>query len=104
MGREIFDMLPWQRRKSPFLSKEDGERIDVGSMLVEKSDVLPPHLYLRWRVEKRIEGPGKMTHVTLRSIDDRHTTKLLSVSALVDARRYELRDKAEPQLVGLAAE
>ena len=104
MGREIFNILPWHRRKSALLGEEDGVRVDVGSLLVEVSSALPPHLYPQWRVEKRIQGPGNMPHVSLRNVEDRHTTKLLSLSALIDAGRYELREWASQPMIGQAAE
>jgi hypothetical protein len=48
-------------------------------------------MYPHWRIEKRFKGPGDMTHVALRNMSDPYAHKLLAVSSLVSARRFQLQ-------------
>ncbi len=89
MGRAILNWLPWHRDDN-VLADEEVDRLDVGSVLIEISDKLPAHMYPHWRIEKRFKGPGDMAHVSLRNMSDPHAHKLLAVSSLVSARRFQL--------------
>ncbi len=89
MGRALLNWLPWHRQPN-VLAEEEIERLDVGSVLVEKSDMLPVHMYPHWRIEKRFQGPGDQIHVALRNMSDPSAHKLLAVSSLVSARRFQL--------------
>jgi len=93
MGRALLNWLPWHRNAN-ILLEEQVDRVDVGSVLIEISDKLPEHMYAHWRVEKRFNGPGDRTHVALRNVSDPYTHKLIAVSALVSARRFQLADGA----------
>lgn len=93
MGRVLLNWLPWHRDQS-VLAEQEIDRLDVGTILVEISDKLPAHMYAHWRVEKRFKGPGDMPHVSLRNVSDPYAHKLLSVSSLVSARRFQLIDGA----------
>jgi hypothetical protein len=90
MGRALLNWLPWHRDAN-VLHDEEIDQLDVGSVLVEISDKLPQHMYPHWRVEKRFKGPGDMPHVALRNVSDPHAHKLLAVSSLVSARRFQLQ-------------
>jgi hypothetical protein len=89
MGRAILNWLPWHRDVN-VLADEEVDSLDVGTVLIEISDKLPAHMYPHWRIEKRFKGPGDMAHVSLRNISDPHAHKLLAVSSLVSARRFQL--------------
>lgn len=89
MGRTLLNWLSWHRN-SNILAEEQGDRVDVGTVLVEISDRLPEHMFAHWRVEKRFMGPGDQTHVALRNVSDPYAHKLIAVSALVSARRFQL--------------
>ncbi|MBL8709717.1 MAG: hypothetical protein JNL25_11025 [Rhodospirillaceae bacterium] len=89
MGRALLNWLPWHRNPN-ILADEEGDRVDVGSVLVEHSDKLPEHMFAHWRVEKRFKGPGEVPHVALRNVTDPYAHKLIAVSALVSARRFQL--------------
>lgn len=91
MGRAILNWLPWHRELD-VLDEQEMDRLDVGTILVEISDRLPEHMYAHWRVEKRFKGPADMPHVSLRNMSDPHAHKLLSVSSLISARRFQLFD------------
>jgi hypothetical protein len=93
MGRALLNWLPWHRNTN-ILAEEQVDRVDVGTVLIEISDKLPAHMYAHWRVEKRFNGPGDRTHVALRNVSDPHAHKLIAVSALVSARRFQLVDGA----------
>lgn len=89
MGRALLNWLPWHR-DARVLAEEEVEHLDVGSILIEISDKLPQHMYAHWRIEKRFKGPGDKAHVSLRNISDPYSHKLLAVSSLVSARRFQL--------------
>jgi hypothetical protein len=89
MGRALLNWLPWHRDAN-VLHDEEIDQLDVGSVLVEISDKLPEHMFPHWRIEKRFKGPGDMAHVALRNVSDPHMHKLLAVSSLVSARRFQL--------------
>jgi hypothetical protein len=93
MGRALLNWLHWHR-DAKVLAEEQVEHLDVGTVLVEISDKLPAHMYPHWRIEKRFKGPGDQAHVALRNISDPHAHKLLAVSSLVQARRFQLMDAA----------
>lgn len=93
MGRALLNWLPWHRNPN-ILAEEEGDRVDVGTVLVEISDRLPEHMFAHWRVEKRFMGPGDQTHVALRNVSDPYAHKLIAVSAIVSARRFQLIDGA----------
>ena len=93
MGRALLNWLPWHRDTS-VLAEEEIERLDVGTILVEISNTLPRHMHPHWRVEKRFKGPADMPHVSLRNVSDPYAHKLLSVSSLLSARRFQLIDGA----------
>ncbi|MBI2253490.1 MAG: hypothetical protein HYU58_02600 [Proteobacteria bacterium] len=90
MGRVLLNWLPWHR-DAKVLHDEEIDQLDVGSVLIEISDKLPEHMYAHWRVEKRFKGPGDMAHVALRNMSDPYAHKLLAVSSLVSARRFQLQ-------------
>jgi hypothetical protein len=89
MGRALLNWLPWHRDVN-VLADEQIDRLDVGSVLIEISDKLPQHMYAHWRIEKRFQGPGDQPHVSLRNVSDPHAHKLLAVSSLISARRFQL--------------
>lgn len=89
MGHALLNWLPWHR-DAKVLAEEELDHLDVGSVLIEISDKLPQHMYAHWRIEKRFKGPGDKTHVSLRNMSDPHAHKLLAVSSLVSARRFQL--------------
>jgi hypothetical protein len=93
MGRVLLNWLPWHR-DDKVLADEQSETLDVGTVLIEISDKLPQHMYAHWRVEKRFKGPGDQPHVSLRNVSDPYAHKLLSVSSLISARRFQLMDGA----------
>ncbi|WP_374653890.1 hypothetical protein [Dongia sp.] len=93
MGRALLNWLPWHRDAN-VLAEDEIERLDVGSVLIEISDKLPVHMYPHWRIEKRFQGPGDQAHVALRNISDPYAHKLLAVSSLISARRFQLQADA----------
>lgn len=93
MGRALLNWLPWHRDVN-VLAEQQIDSVDVGAVLVEISDTLPEHLFPHWRVERRFAGPADTPHVALRSTSDPHAHKLLSVSSLLAARRFQLLDCA----------
>lgn len=93
MGRALLNWLPWHRNPN-ILAEEEADRVAVGAVLIEISDRLPEHMFAHWRVEKRFNGPGDRTHVALRNVSDPYAHKLIAISALVSAGRFQLVDGA----------
>lgn len=93
MGRALLNWLPWHRNPN-ILVEEEADRVAVGSVLIEISDKLPEHMFAHWRVEKRFNGPGDRAHVALRNVSDPYAHKLIAVSALASAGRFQLIDGA----------
>lgn len=93
MGQALLNWLAWNR-DTDVLAEGQINQIDVGAVLVEISDKLPEHLFAHWRVERRFNGPGEMPHIALRNISDPYAHKLLSLSSLLAARRFQLLDGA----------